>query len=89
MVKINEGNFQSGVTADIKFEENSPDGLIRITGKVNGLPKTNSSNKFGVHIHSHPYTDNECSTGSPQINLENTEHRDKKSFLGRGSLYGA
>ena len=72
IVKINEGDFDSGVTAHIQFEQNEDD-VIRITGSVQGLPKTISS-KYGFHVHEKYISDNDCNKCGKHFNPLASDH---------------
>ena len=75
-VKINEGDFPNGqggfVTAHIQFEQNEND-VIRITGSVQGLPKTISS-KYGFHVHEKYISDNDCNKCGKHFNPLASDH---------------
>ena len=85
-VKINEGDFpSSGVTAHIQIEQNE-DGVIRITGSVQGLPPTNSS-KYGLHVHEHPISDNDCMKAGTHFNPLASKHGAPGGILGIINFY--
>ena len=79
VVKISEDDFESGVTANIRIEQNSPDDVITITGTIKGLE---NSSKHGLHIHEAPYTDNDCLTAGTHFNPKAAEHGAPGSILG-------
>ena len=80
IVNINEGDFASGVTAHIQFAQNEDD-VIRITGSVRGLPKTNSS-KYGFHVHEDPISDNDCDSCGSHFNPLASKHGAPGASLG-------
>ena len=88
-VKINEGDFPNGqggfVTAHIQFEQNEND-VIRITGSVQGLPPTNSS-KYGLHVHEHSISDNDCMKAGTHFNPLSNEHGAPGGILGMAHFY--
>ena len=85
IVKINEGDFASGVTAHIQFEQNE-DNVIRITGSVHGLPKTNSS-KYGFHVHEKYISDNDCNKCGSHFNPLASNHGAPGDSLGMSHFY--
>ena len=85
IVKINEGDFASGVTAHIQFEQNEDD-VIRITGYVRGLPKTNSS-KYGFHVHEKYISDNDCDKCGSHFNPLASDHGAPGASLGMIHFY--
>ena len=85
IVKINEGDFASGVTAHIQFEQNEDD-VIRITGSVRGLPKTNSS-KYGFHVHEKYISDNDCNKCGKHFNPLASDHGAPGGSLGMSHFY--
>ena len=84
MVNIDSATFQSGVSADITIKET--DSEITIKGTVQGLPSNSTHNKFGLHIHENPFTDNDCNTAGTHFNPTNTEHGLQESVLGNQNL---
>ena len=86
IVKINEGDFpDSGVTAHIQFAQNKDD-VIRITGYVRGLPKTNSS-KYGFHVHEKYISDNDCDKCGSHFNPLASDHGGPGARLGMIHFY--
>ena len=85
IVKINEGDFDSGVTAHIQFEQNKDD-VIRITGYVRGLPKTNPS-KHGFHVHEKYISDNDCDKCGSHFNPLASDHGAPGASLGMIHFY--
>ena len=85
-VKINEGDFpSSGVTAHIQIKQDKDD-VIRITGSVQGLPPTNSS-KYGLHVHEHSISDNDCMKAGTHFNPLSNEHGAPGGILGMAYFF--
>ena len=57
------------------------DGVMIITGSVQGLPPTNSS-KYGLHVHEHPISDNDCMKAGTHFNPLSSDHGAPGGILG-------
>jgi Cu-Zn family superoxide dismutase len=84
VVTIYADTFQSGVSADITIQETDTE--ITIKGRVQGLPSNTTHNKFGFHIHEHPFKDNDCTTAGTHFNPTNSKHGEQESILGNPNL---
>ena len=80
-MKISEDDFDSGVSADIKIEEEDG-GMITITGTVKGLPVQENFTKFGFHIHEKAFENQDCTTAGSHFNPLETSHGEQKGALG-------
>ena len=80
-MKISEDDFESGVSADIKIEEEEG-GVIRIKGTVKGLPVKDNYTKFGFHIHEKAFENQDCSTAGSHFNPLESEHGEQTSVHG-------
>ena len=80
-MKINEDDFDSGVSADIKIEEEEG-GMIRIKGTVKGLPVTENYTKFGFHIHEKAFENQDCLTAGSHFNPLESKHGEQTSVHG-------
>jgi Cu-Zn family superoxide dismutase len=68
-------NGNSGISGDVKFEQNVSGGKVEVKGEINGL-----NGIHGFHIHEKPLVGIDCATSGGHYNPFGVDHGDRPAI---------